>query len=43
MVGIPKGDGLTVCKWFDENLVWIVGDETKMFFWSDAWMEGDFV
>jgi len=43
MVGIRKGEGLTVGIWFDENLVRVVGDKTKMFLWSDAWIEGDFV
>lgn len=26
-------------SWFDDKLVRVVGDRSKMFFWLDAWME----
>jgi hypothetical protein len=30
---VIRGDGLAVGKWFDNNIVWVVGDGTKTFFW----------
>jgi len=29
---ICRGDGFTIGRWFDDNLLRVVGDETKTFF-----------
>jgi len=31
-------DGLAVGRWFDDNLVRVVGDENKTFFCSNVWI-----
>jgi len=40
-MAIRRGKGLVVDSWFDDNLVRVVGDGSKMFFWLDVWMEGE--
>lgn len=40
ILAIRKGVGLWVGSWFDERMVRVVGDGTKMLFWSYQLLEG---